>query len=247
MRPVEEIDFARELSALDLSQADLAVALLWFRSKSNQGLSVAASELGSLIHGYALTGPPNTSRLKGQLALHPATVKGDAPNTVKLKLSYLSKLDEKFGSLTASYPPKVSYLLLPESQTNGTRRYLEKIALQLNGCYEAGFYDGCAVMQRRLIESLLIEVFEKKGQGDAIKFQRAYVGFGDIVGITNSGKFVKLARGANKALERIKAVGDTAAHDRTYLTSKLDIEDIAHDFRRLVSELMEQAEIRASH
>lgn len=246
MRLVEETDFARDLAGFGLSQADLAVALLWFRSRSSPGLSATATELGNLIHSYALTGPPNTSRLKGQIALHPATVRGDRPNTFKLKLSHLDKLDEKLGSLTGSRSHKVNHLLLPESQTTGSRRYLEKIALQLNGCYEQGFYDGCAVMQRRLIESLLIEVFEKKGHSDVIRFQREYVGLGEIVGIANSGKFVKLARGSNKALERIKAVGDTASHDRAYLTSKLDIDDVAHDFRRLISELMGQAGIHVS-
>src|SRR5258706_10534985 len=42
----------------------------------------------------------------------------------------------------------------------GTRSYIEKIANQINGCYEYGWFDACAVMIRRLLETLIIEVFE---------------------------------------------------------------------------------------
>ena len=67
MRLLEEADFARGLAGLDLPQVDLAVALLWFRTRSSPSLCATATELGNLIHSHALTGPPNTSRLKVQL------------------------------------------------------------------------------------------------------------------------------------------------------------------------------------
>jgi hypothetical protein len=50
--------------------------------------------------------------------------------------------------------------VLSHSLVRGTRGYIEKIVLQVNGCYERGWFDGCAVMIRRLIETLIIEAFE---------------------------------------------------------------------------------------
>lgn len=32
--------------------------------------------------------------------------------------------------------------------------------MQLNGCYQFGFYDACSVMVRRVLETLIIEAYE---------------------------------------------------------------------------------------
>src|SRR6266446_2706977 len=50
--------------------------------------------------------------------------------------------------------------LLPFALVRGTRGYVEKVVNQVNGCYEKGWFDGCAVMMRRLVETLIIECFE---------------------------------------------------------------------------------------
>src|ERR1700757_3116845 len=55
------------------------------------------------------------------------------------------------------------------SLVRGTRGYIEKIANQINGAYENGWYDACAVMLRRLTETLIIETFEHHGVADQIK------------------------------------------------------------------------------
>lgn len=54
--------------------------------------------------------------------------------------------------------------LFPIEIVKGTRGYVEKIAEQANGCYEKGWYDACAVMVRRLIEILIIDSFDAKGE-----------------------------------------------------------------------------------
>lgn len=243
MRQIDEQAFAQKLSTLGLSQADLAVALLWFRQHRNQGNDAAAGELGAKLHSYSLTGPVNISRLKTQLAGHTATVKGTKPDTFKLKLSQIPALDKAYVPLTGAKPPAVAHVLLPEAQTAGSRVYLMRISWQLNGSYEAGFYDGCAVMMRRLLETLLIAAFEHAKHGAAIKSAGDYLGFGEIIGVASSGRFIKLARGTGKVLERIKTIGDTAAHHPTYITVQTDIDEVSHEFRRVVSELMTLAGI----
>ena len=46
------------------------------------------------------------------------------------------------------------------SLVRGTRGYIERVANQINGAYEKGWYDACAILLRRLIETLIIETFE---------------------------------------------------------------------------------------
>lgn len=51
--------------------------------------------------------------------------------------------------------------IIPFALVKGTRGYIVKVANQVNGCYEKGWFDGCAVMMRRMVETLIIECFEE--------------------------------------------------------------------------------------
>jgi hypothetical protein len=67
----------------------------------------------------------------------------------------VSKLDEETNEL-------VGQSLLDMDIVRDTRDYVENIAVQVNGCYEKGWYDACAVMVRRLIEILIVDSFKAK-------------------------------------------------------------------------------------
>lgn len=62
-----------------------------------------------------------------------------------------------------------SHQVIMKSLTRDTRGYIVAIAQQINGAYEKGWSDACAVMVRRLIETLIIETFEKHGVAHKIK------------------------------------------------------------------------------
>src|SRR5216684_1463567 len=49
------------------------------------------------------------------------------------------------------YPSSTQHVVAT-SILKGTRGYIERVANQVNGCYERGWFDSCAVMIRRLIE-----------------------------------------------------------------------------------------------
>ncbi len=66
----------------------------------------------------------------------------------------------------------------------GTRSYIEKISNQINGCYEQGWFDACAVMIRRLLETLIIEVFENYKIESKIKKNGDYLYLRDLISIT---------------------------------------------------------------
>jgi hypothetical protein len=98
--------------------------------------------------------------------------------------------------------------VLASEDFEGTRKYLETIVWQINGCYQFGFYDACAVLCRRLTESLLISVYETKDEAGAIrKGDGNFMMLNDILGVVRRGRPVKFGRNTPKDLEAIKDVG----------------------------------------
>jgi hypothetical protein len=74
-----------------------------------------------------------------------------------------------FGGPPDEGTPAHTQQVLPASLARGTRGYIERIVNQINGSYEKGWFDSCAVMIRRLIETLIIEVFEHHNIASNIK------------------------------------------------------------------------------
>jgi hypothetical protein len=242
--PESKLDtFATRLAELNLIEVEIAVALLWFKDHAEPGAEASFGALATMMHSAALVSGVNRSRLDRNLQRHADTVRGSAKGTYRIRLASRKDLDKRYLPLLGGPTAEVVYAYLPAAQIKGTRRYLERIAWQLNGCYEQGFYDGCAVLCRRLIETLLIECFEHSGRVAAIKNGPDYKGLADIVAAAESGQHIKLARNTGKVLEKVKSLGDTAAHDRTYITSQQDLDHLILDFRRVISELMNIANI----
>ena len=119
-----------------------------------------------------------------------------------------------------------------------TRGYVEKISNQINGCYEMGWYDGCAVLIRRLIETLIIEVFEAKGIEQNINKDGDYMYLRDMISVTLAQTSLNLSRNAKKALPKLKDVGDKSAHSRRFIAFRHDIDDLKPDLRLIVQELL---------
>jgi hypothetical protein len=133
-----------------------------------------------------------------------------------------------------------SEFILPHAMVNGTRGYIEKVVFQINGCYEKGWFDGCAVMMRRLVETLIIECYEKHGIADKIKDPRTgeFLFLRDLVGKMLQESTWNLGRNAKQALPRLKSVGDQSAHSRRYNAHREDIDKLSHDFRVVCQELI---------
>jgi hypothetical protein len=45
-------------------------------------------------------------------------------------------------------------------------------------------------------------------------------------------------------MNEIKQLGDIAAHDRTYITPNVDIDDLKSKYRRMIAELLKLAGVR---
>ena len=116
----------------------------------------------------------------------------------------------------------------------GTRRgYIERTVHQINGTYENGWYDACAVMLRRLIEILIIEVFEHRGTASKIKDNDNLKGLVNMVCDD-----CNLDGDSEKTLQALREIGNWSAHKRRYNTNRHDIDKHLSNIRLAVQELI---------
>jgi len=135
--------------------------------------------------------------------------------------------------------------MLPFRLVRKTRGYIVIVVNQINGSYEKGWFDACAVMMRRLIETLIIECFEchhieakiKDGKGD-------YFALEELVNKMLQETTWTLSRNTKQGLPRLKKLGDLSAHSRRYSAHSSDINNVASDFRVVVEELLYISHLR---
>jgi hypothetical protein len=135
--------------------------------------------------------------------------------------------------------------VVPFTLVRGTRNYLEKIVHQINGSYSNGLYDACAVMIRRLIETLIIEVFEENHIADKIKDSNGdFYYLSDLISAITNEKKWNLGRQSKKALPKLKDIGDKSAHSRRYIALRPDIDKIQPHLRDVIQELVSIAGLK---
>lgn len=130
--------------------------------------------------------------------------------------------------------------LFPLELFNNTRDYLKKTAKQAIICYDIGAYDACLVMIRRLIETLIIELFEKQTIADRIKnSQGNYMFCGDLIDeLLKEKRLWTIGRNTVQALPSIKTKGDLSAHNRRFNAKKSDIDQLKDGLRITIEELI---------
>jgi hypothetical protein len=125
------------------------------------------------------------------------------------------------------------------SVVKGTRGYIEKVVVQANGTYEHQWYDACSVMIRRLVETLIIEVYESKKRAHEIKGADGnFLMLRHLVDRLLADSSFHLGRETKRGLPLIKSLGDRSAHTRYFLAKKEDIDRVIHDLRVVVDEML---------
>ena len=129
--------------------------------------------------------------------------------------------------------------IVPRSLVRNTRGYIEKVTNQANGCYENGWYDACAVLVRRLIETLIIEAYEKHSISSKIKNPNGdFYYLRDLIGHCLGESVWNLSRNCKQALPKLKDIGDKSAHSRRYTAQRGDIDPLLADIRLVVQEFL---------
>jgi len=122
--------------------------------------------------------------------------------------------------------------------------YLVTVGRQMNGCYAEGWYDGAAVMMRRLIEIVIIEAFEGKNLSGTIKKNNGdYLQLSDLITKALAEQSWTLSRNARQALPLLRDVGHRSAHGRYFTAKKKDIDDVCSGCRVAVEEFLHHASL----
>ena len=144
---------------------------------------------------------------------------------------------------TDAAPITVGDSLFPLSLLTKTQRgFMITIGRQMNGSFEAGWFDASAVMMRRLLETCIIEAFEAKGLDSKIKDQNGefFQLTGLITAALNESTW-NLSRNTKAALPKLRDVGHKSAHSRRYTAQRADIEKLSDSFRTALEEFLHLA------
>jgi len=229
--------FLTKLSQDNPTRLEQAIALLWYYNVKQEYEERSASDLVSDLEEDSF-GRPNITKLRAGLKKSKLTVSGSRPDTFRINAGRFSELSKKYGHLINFVETEVTSSVLPIEFFQGKRIYLERMANQINGSYDYGFYDACAVMIRRLMESLIIEVFFHQNRTSEIKLNNVILPLDKLINKIINDNQVQLGRNIPKGMNLIKDFGDTAAHDRTYITRQEDIDDNKNSIRKVINELL---------
>jgi hypothetical protein len=167
----------------------------------------------------------------------------DAANK-NLRLIIESDILPRLNNLSTPATP-ANERVLPSAVILSAPDYLQRIVLQANGCYEQRWYDACSVMIRKLVESLIIEVYERHGKGDEIKKDGDYLMLAGLIHhILNIQKYWSLQRETKRELPDLKKLGDRAAHNRRYQATKQDIDQSRPGLRVAIDDLLHLAKMK---
>ena len=166
-----------------------------------------------------------------------------AKRLLKAKVGYIlsKKMNDAIANDIGEIKVKApSDNLFPIDIFDNTRDYVKKTARQAILCYDYGLYDGCLVMIRRLIETLIIELFEHRElQERILDKNNNYLFCGDLIdNLLNEKKLWTIGRNAAQELPKIKKLGDLSAHNRRFNAKKSDIDSIKIGLRFVQEELV---------
>lgn len=129
--------------------------------------------------------------------------------------------------------------LFPLTLLNNTRGYIEKVGSQAIFCYDYGQYDASLVMIRKLLETLIIELFEDYKIADQIKdLDGNFFMLAQLVENLIKNTNWTLSRTTKQYLPKIKKIADTSAHNRRFIAKKPDIDQYKNELRMIIEDLL---------
>jgi hypothetical protein len=238
---MNDSELQRVLAHGDLATVEKALVILW-----NESLSVSAG-LTTYGIGKKMTdlrvGNPNRTQLEKCLRRSPDVIKvGDR---FQIRAGRTEQIRTLIGNVEDVPIVDLSSAYIPDQIWKGTRGYIEKVAVQLCGCWEERFYDAAAVMLRRLAETLIIEAYEKLGREKEIKDRDDnFLMLGALVDNACGEAGIGLGREAKTALKEIKENGDRSAHNRRINAVRPELDRIRSGARTAIEELINIAQLK---
>ena len=189
---------------------------------------------------------PNISRLKdhlikgkGKAFLSSKVAKG----AIEFVPAVLQAMERDYGALWVDTITIESHdELIEESKFCGKRPFLTRLIQQINFTYGNNCFDACAVLMRRLFEVLLVLAYQNKGiEADITKPDGSHKMLESIVKDAVQNKTLGVPARISKNFNAFREVGNNSAHSITYTAGKLDIDNIARDYRVMMEDLYNRA------
>ena len=135
--------------------------------------------------------------------------------------------------------------IIPFEIYKGTRGYIERIADQINKAYHFHIFDGCLVLMRRLIETLLILAFRELNiEAEILDEDGNHLHLSKIINKATTSQTLALTRNSKKALKPFALGGNLSAHNLYFCARSSDFSPhFRLQFRSLVEELFNKAGI----
>jgi hypothetical protein len=229
-------EFLRSIADLKLTPLQRALGLLWFVGLYDHELSLSAAQICREVAtaGY---GQQNRHRLARALESDGRTSKWNGG--FRIRVDRRQEFDAQFAGVVEARPVRRSNALLPVELFAGTRGYIEKVVAQVNVSFEEGLFDCCAVMCRRLLETLVIEVYEANGLAEELKCpDGTFKMFAGLLQHVEKEKRFNVGRNALEGLKAFKRLGDQSAHDRRYNARFDDLNRVRDGIRVAAEDLL---------
>ena len=223
---------------LNLSNRDRLIALIWWYSENDIN-QVEFNELNKdfVNAGYAKLNVTIETR---KLANDWRIIKDGS--AFRLNPRSNSELVKKYGDLVDRQDPDRSTSIFDDEYSNSFPNYLRRVVVRINGAYDHRLYDCCLVIIRRLIETLIIEIYESQGRASEIQDTSGhFLMLSGLLSHLKKDDHNNIGRRSEKALEHYKVMSDTAAHNRRFNAKKSHITDQLVDLRIAIDELRQMA------
>jgi hypothetical protein len=122
---------------------------------------------------------------------------------------------------------------------DNTRGYITKTASEASVCYDYSLYNACWVMIRKLVETLIIELFKHNNIADKIKKDGNFLYLSDLIDKLQNESTLHLTRNTMQGLPKIKKYGDLSAHNVYFDAKKSEIDSFKMDLRIVLEELIQ--------
>lgn len=230
------------LSSKDESEKAVLVAFYCHKIEGKESFTPA--ELVGEMVKFGLS-KPNISRLKDKLTASRTFVKA-GKESIKISLQKLESLESSYPAVGLPSEEVVSDdTILPQDLYLKTRGYIEKIAKQINGCYQHNLFDGCAMLMRRLVEVLIILTYRHIGKEGEVKDSNGnFHGLSYLINHSLSNRILNLTKDSEQVLDDFRQLGNYSAHGLEYNCRKGDIDKVKFQFRACVEELLYRCSIK---
>lgn len=229
--------FITRADLLNKTELEKARLLAYYHFRVDGMREFTVSDVIDWFQGINLA-KPNGTRLKQNIIKSALFVKGRATNTHKLSAKEIVKLDTEFPELIVDEEVVSLDTVLPASLYQVNRGYIEAIRKQINACYENSIYDGCAILMRRLLEILLVHVYEHKGIQSRIQDADGnFVVLERIVDDAKTSIDIGLSRNTKPLLDKFRTLGNFSAHKIYYICKRQYIDEVIQEYRATVEEL----------